>query len=155
MKCAVHSIGSSCKLTRCVCVCVCACVYVRLSLMIRHNSTVACCSLAILLRTVQLVSLHTYTHTHTHTHTLSLFLSRHSYWTKVDKEYRALQATLTTLADTTRRRAMVPFGPKAFMQGELIHTNEVCTLHTHTHTHTHTYTQAHRSDLSHKKRATQ
>lgn len=43
----------------------------------------------------------------------------------LEAEYTALLGTLETLTDKTRHSVMVPFGPKAFMPGQLVHTNEL------------------------------
>eukprot|EP00035_Acanthoeca_spectabilis_P030605 m.10100 g.10100 ORF g.10100 m.10100 type:complete len:424 (-) comp4270_c0_seq1:1348-2619(-) len=53
---------------------------------------------------------------------------RVAYWKDAEDKYAVLEGTLSTLADKTRHRVMVPFGTKAFMPGELVHTNELMVL---------------------------
>ncbi|XP_067905448.1 unconventional prefoldin RPB5 interactor 1 [Heterodontus francisci] len=50
------------------------------------------------------------------------------HWVKVQNDYEALQGRLKTLPDKVSYDVMVPFGPLAFMPGQLIHTNEVTVL---------------------------
>ncbi|XP_069757817.1 unconventional prefoldin RPB5 interactor 1 isoform X2 [Narcine bancroftii] len=50
------------------------------------------------------------------------------HWVKVQNDYDALQGRLKTLPDQLSYDVMVPFGPLAFMPGQLIHTNEVTVL---------------------------
>uniref|UniRef100_UPI00398EA0F6 unconventional prefoldin RPB5 interactor 1 n=1 Tax=Pristiophorus japonicus TaxID=55135 RepID=UPI00398EA0F6 len=50
------------------------------------------------------------------------------HWIKVQSGYEALQGRLKTLPDKVSYDVMVPFGPLAFMPGQLIHTNEVTVL---------------------------
>ncbi|XP_041047340.1 unconventional prefoldin RPB5 interactor 1 isoform X1 [Carcharodon carcharias] len=50
------------------------------------------------------------------------------HWVKVQNDYEALQNRLKTLPDKVSYDVMVPFGPLAFMPGQLIHTNEVTVL---------------------------
>ncbi|XP_020387515.2 unconventional prefoldin RPB5 interactor 1 [Rhincodon typus] len=50
------------------------------------------------------------------------------HWVKVQKDYEALQGRLKNLPDKVSYDVMVPFGPLAFMPGQLIHTNEVMVL---------------------------
>ncbi|XP_051884160.1 unconventional prefoldin RPB5 interactor 1 isoform X2 [Pristis pectinata] len=50
------------------------------------------------------------------------------HWVKVQSDYEALQGRLKTLPDKLSYDVMVPFGPLAFMPGQLIHTNEVTVL---------------------------
>ncbi|XP_066099271.1 unconventional prefoldin RPB5 interactor 1 [Saccopteryx bilineata] len=53
---------------------------------------------------------------------------RIQHWKKVDNDYNALQERLSTLPDKLSYNIMVPFGPFAFMPGQLVHTNEVTVL---------------------------
>ncbi|GCC25768.1 hypothetical protein chiPu_0004179 [Chiloscyllium punctatum] len=50
------------------------------------------------------------------------------HWVKVQNDYEALQGRLKNLPDKVSYDVMVPFGPLAFMPGQLIHTNEVTVL---------------------------
>ncbi|XP_005997073.1 unconventional prefoldin RPB5 interactor 1 [Latimeria chalumnae] len=50
------------------------------------------------------------------------------HWKKVENDYEELQKRLLTLPDKLSYDVMVPFGPFAFMPGELVHTNEVTVL---------------------------
>ncbi|XP_068938680.1 unconventional prefoldin RPB5 interactor 1 isoform X2 [Petaurus breviceps papuanus] len=47
---------------------------------------------------------------------------------KVERDYEALQERLNTLPDKLSYDIMVPFGPLAFMPGQLVNTNEVTVL---------------------------
>ncbi|XP_044520113.1 unconventional prefoldin RPB5 interactor 1 [Gracilinanus agilis] len=50
------------------------------------------------------------------------------HWKKVEHDYEALQERLSTLPDKLSYDIMVPFGPLAFMPGQLVSTNEVTVL---------------------------
>ncbi|XP_036607537.1 unconventional prefoldin RPB5 interactor 1 [Trichosurus vulpecula] len=50
------------------------------------------------------------------------------HWMKVERDYEALQERLNTLPDKLSYDIMVPFGPLAFMPGQLVNTNEVTVL---------------------------
>ncbi|XP_027723492.1 unconventional prefoldin RPB5 interactor 1 [Vombatus ursinus] len=50
------------------------------------------------------------------------------HWMKVEHDYEALQERLSTLPDKLSYDIMVPFGPLAFMPGQLVNTNEVTVL---------------------------
>ncbi|KAL5020994.1 hypothetical protein ScPMuIL_000149 [Solemya velum] len=49
-------------------------------------------------------------------------------WDKFRSDYVALNDRLKTLPDTLSRNVMVNFGPKAFMPGQFVHTNEIMVL---------------------------
>ncbi|XP_038067005.1 unconventional prefoldin RPB5 interactor-like [Patiria miniata] len=49
-------------------------------------------------------------------------------WEKFDDDYTALQDRLRTLPDKVSQNIMVPFGPVAFMPGQIVHTNEIMVL---------------------------
>ncbi|XP_064641426.1 unconventional prefoldin RPB5 interactor-like [Lineus longissimus] len=49
-------------------------------------------------------------------------------WDKFHNDYTALQDRLKTLPDKVTHEVMVPFGPMAFMPGQLRHTNEILVL---------------------------
>ena len=49
-------------------------------------------------------------------------------WSKHKQEYTSLKSVLSTLNDKTSHRTMVPLGSKAYMEGTLIHTNEIMVL---------------------------
>ncbi|XP_062621068.1 unconventional prefoldin RPB5 interactor 1-like [Saccostrea cucullata] len=49
-------------------------------------------------------------------------------WETFRSDYEALKKRLTTLPDKTKHDVMVPFGPLAFMPGQLVHTNEILVL---------------------------
>ncbi|TPX65300.1 hypothetical protein SpCBS45565_g05255 [Spizellomyces sp. 'palustris'] len=49
-------------------------------------------------------------------------------WQKYDEDYQTLQGFLQDAVQVTKKDVMVPFGPFAFMPGQLIHTNEVLVL---------------------------
>ena len=49
-------------------------------------------------------------------------------WSKHKQEYTSLKTVLSTLNDKTSHRTMVPLGSKAYMEGTLIHTNEIMVL---------------------------
>ena len=49
-------------------------------------------------------------------------------WSKHKKEYQKLKSVLSKLNDKTHHRTMVPLGSKAYMEGNLVHTNEIMVL---------------------------
>eukprot|EP00041_Stephanoeca_diplocostata_P030940 m.948982 g.948982 ORF g.948982 m.948982 type:complete len:542 (+) comp23851_c2_seq28:354-1979(+) len=49
-------------------------------------------------------------------------------WTSLESEYAALISKLKDLPDKTRYSYKIPMGKKAFMLGELVHTNEITVL---------------------------
>ncbi|KAI8817921.1 uncharacterized protein EV422DRAFT_198402 [Fimicolochytrium jonesii] len=50
------------------------------------------------------------------------------HWKKYDEDYATLTQFLEGAVKTTKKDVMVPFGPFAFMPGQLVHTNEVTVL---------------------------
>ena len=49
-------------------------------------------------------------------------------WSKHKEEYLKLKSVLSTLNDKTHHKTMVPLGSKAYMEGTLVHTNEIMVL---------------------------
>ena len=49
-------------------------------------------------------------------------------WSKHKQDYTKLKSVLSTLNDKTSHRTMVPLGSKAYMEGTLVHTNEIMVL---------------------------
>ncbi|GAB1599015.1 unconventional prefoldin RPB5 interactor-like [Argonauta hians] len=49
-------------------------------------------------------------------------------WNKLKSDYEILSRRLVTLPDKTTHEVMVPIGQKAFMPGQLVHTNEILVL---------------------------
>ncbi|XP_014778231.1 unconventional prefoldin RPB5 interactor isoform X1 [Octopus bimaculoides] len=49
-------------------------------------------------------------------------------WNKLKTDYEVLSKRLLTLPDKTTHEVMVPIGSKAFMPGQLVHTNEILVL---------------------------
>ena len=49
-------------------------------------------------------------------------------WSKHKEEYQKLKSVLSKLNDKTHHRTMVPLGSKAYMEGNLVHTNEIMVL---------------------------
>ena len=49
-------------------------------------------------------------------------------WSKHKEEYQKLKSDLSKLNDKTHHRTMVPLGSKAYMEGNLVHTNEIMVL---------------------------
>ena len=49
-------------------------------------------------------------------------------WSKHKEEYLKLKSVLSTLNEKTHHKTMVPLGSKAYMEGSLIHTNEIMVL---------------------------
>nr|CAB3226588.1 unconventional prefoldin RPB5 interactor [Phallusia mammillata] len=47
------------------------------------------------------------------------------HWRKVENDYKTLSDRLKTLPDKMTHKIMVPFGPLAFIPGQLVHTNEL------------------------------
>ncbi|XP_033096240.1 unconventional prefoldin RPB5 interactor 1-like [Anneissia japonica] len=55
-------------------------------------------------------------------------LSKLQQWETFKKDYEILEDRLKTLPDKVTHQVMVPFGPMAFMPGQLVHTNEINVL---------------------------
>ncbi|XP_071957824.1 uncharacterized protein [Antedon mediterranea] len=55
-------------------------------------------------------------------------LSKLQQWESFKSDYETLEERLKTLPDKVTHQVMVPFGPMAFMPGQLIHTNEITVL---------------------------
>lgn len=49
-------------------------------------------------------------------------------WKKLNNDYENLSSRLLTLPNKITHEVMVPFGPMAFMPGQLVHTNEILVL---------------------------
>ena len=49
-------------------------------------------------------------------------------WSKHKEEYQKLKSVLSKLNDKTHHKTMVPLGSKAYMEGNLVHTNEIMVL---------------------------
>ena len=63
-----------------------------------------------------------------HTRELEETRKRGKLWSKHKEEYVKLKSVLSTLNDKTNHKTMVPLGPKAYMEGTLVHTNEIMVL---------------------------
>ena len=63
-----------------------------------------------------------------HTHALEETRRRGKVWSKHKEEYVKLKSVLSTLNDKTTHKTMVPLGSKAYMEGTLVHTNEIMVL---------------------------
>ena len=49
-------------------------------------------------------------------------------WSKHKEDYTKLKSVLSTLNEKTSHKTMVPLGSKAYMEGTLVHTNEIMVL---------------------------
>ena len=49
-------------------------------------------------------------------------------WSKHKDDYTKLKSVLSTLNEKTSHKTMVPLGSKAYMEGSLVHTNEIMVL---------------------------
>ena len=49
-------------------------------------------------------------------------------WSRHKEEYTKLKSVLSSIDQKTSHQTMVPLGPKAYMEGTLVHTNEIMVL---------------------------
>ena len=63
-----------------------------------------------------------------HTRALEETRKRGKVWSTHKEEYTKLKTVLSTLNEKTTHKTMVPLGSKAYMEGNLIHTNEIMVL---------------------------
>ena len=64
----------------------------------------------------------------TYTYNLEETRKQGKIWCKHKEEYLKLKSVLSTLNDKTHHKTMVPLGSKAYMEGSLVHTNEIMVL---------------------------
>ena len=63
-----------------------------------------------------------------HTRALDDAKQRGQVWEKHKEEYTNLKSVLSTLHEKTTHQTMVPLGSKAYMEGTLVHANEIMVL---------------------------